>query len=417
MKILICAYACNPYLGSEAGVGWGWSLIAARSHEVWVITDEIHRGDIERYLAENPNRNLHFCYIRKTPFFRFTEAHFRLLPLLAWRAYFCWQHDAYQRGMRLHREIGFDLVHNLTYVGFRAPGEWYRSGIPFVWGPLGGLEQTNLRLAWALGFKCFFWFFCRNILNWRDKVFSLRVRRGMRAAAGGIISATSGIQREIRNYHGQESTVISEIGMELPEREDFVPFPRKPDEPLKLIWIGRMYPGKGFAFVLKALMQLPEEINWELQSFGDGECRRKWECLADRAGLGDRIHWMGNRPRAEVIQAQKSSHALLISSIYELSCTCAIEALAAGIPAIAPDICGFPESVPDGCGIRFPARNPKEFITGLRDGIVRLYRNEAERRALCCNAKVRVREFSWERKAELLKQVYSAKLRMKNCQQ
>ena len=126
---------------------------------------------------------------------------------------------------------------------------------------------------------------------------------------------------------------------------------------------------------------------------------------------------MGNRPRAEVIQAQKSSHALLISSIYELSCNCAIEALAAGIPAIAPDICGFPESVPDGCGIRFPARNPKEFITGLRDGIVRLYRNEAERRALCCNAKVRVREFSWERKAELLKQVYSAKLRMKNCQQ
>ena len=95
----------------------------------------------------------------------------------------------------------------------------------------------------------------------------------------------------------------------------------------------------------------------------------------------------------------------------------AIEALAAGIPAIAPDICGFPESVPDGCGIRFPARNPKEFITGLRDGIVRLYRNEAERRALCCNAKVRVREFSWERKAELLKQDYSAKLRMKNCQQ
>ncbi len=416
MKILICAYACNPFLGSEAGVGWGWSLIAARAHEVWVITDEKHRRDIELYLAENPNQNLHFCYIRKTPFFRFTEAHFRLMPLLAWRAYFCWQHNAYKRGMQLHREIGFELVHNLTYVGFRAPGEWYKSGIPFVWGPLGGLEQTNLHLARALGFKCFLWFFCRNILNWRDKVFCLRVRRGMRAAAGGIISATSGIQREILRYYNQKSTVISEIGMELPEMETFVPFPREPGAPLKLIWIGRMYPGKGFAFVLKALARLPKEINWELQAFGDGECRKKWERQADYAGLGDRIHWMGNCPRREVLRAQKSSHALLISSIYELSCTCAIEALSAGIPAIAPDICGFPESVPDGCGIRFPARNPDEYITGLRDGIVQLYRNEAKRRELCRNAKFCAMEFTWKRKAELLNQVYITKMKMNSCE-
>ena len=208
MKILICAYACNPFAGSEAGVGWGWSLIAARKHEVWVITDEIHRDDIERYFKGKPNQNLHFAYIKKTPFFSLTEAHFRLMPLLAWRAYFCWQKDAWQMGMRLHDEIRFDLVHNVTYVGFRAPGYWYRSNIPFVWGPLGGLEQTNLKLAWALGFKCFLWFFCRNVLNWRDKMFCLRAKYGMKAASGAIISATSGIQREIRKYYGKDSTVI-----------------------------------------------------------------------------------------------------------------------------------------------------------------------------------------------------------------
>ena len=199
--------------------------------------------------------------------------------------------------------------------------------------------------------------------------------------------------------------------MDIPENEDFSPVIRKLDEPLKLIWIGRMYPGKGFLFVLKALSKLPEEINWELQAFGDGECRKKWEHQTEQMGWSARIHWMGSRPRAEVMEAQRKSHCLLISSIYELSCTCAIEALAAGIPSIAPDICGFPESVPDGCGIRFPARDPEEFITGLRDGIIHLYRNESERQKFCRNAKERAKTFSWDSKAKILNRIYSEKLR------
>jgi hypothetical protein len=54
MKVLISAYACNPFRGSEEGVGWGWVTAIARSHDVCVLTADYHREDIEKALAEDP---------------------------------------------------------------------------------------------------------------------------------------------------------------------------------------------------------------------------------------------------------------------------------------------------------------------------------------------------------------------------
>lgn len=55
LKVLVAAYACNPRLGSEEGVGWGWVTAISRLHDLWVFTAEFHRGDIERALAASPD--------------------------------------------------------------------------------------------------------------------------------------------------------------------------------------------------------------------------------------------------------------------------------------------------------------------------------------------------------------------------
>lgn len=39
MKILVSAYACDPYRGSEPGVGWTAVCRMARSREVFLLTD------------------------------------------------------------------------------------------------------------------------------------------------------------------------------------------------------------------------------------------------------------------------------------------------------------------------------------------------------------------------------------------
>ena len=48
MKVLLMAYECSPYHGSEWGVGWGRLLQAARVAETHVITNARNYNDLLR---------------------------------------------------------------------------------------------------------------------------------------------------------------------------------------------------------------------------------------------------------------------------------------------------------------------------------------------------------------------------------
>ncbi|MBK8444254.1 MAG: hypothetical protein IPL35_12920 [Sphingobacteriales bacterium] len=64
-RILVSAYAINPYKGSEDGMGWNFVLQIARFHKVFAITRENNRIHIEKYQQENPNddyQNIQFLY-------------------------------------------------------------------------------------------------------------------------------------------------------------------------------------------------------------------------------------------------------------------------------------------------------------------------------------------------------------------
>ena len=40
LKIFVSAYACEPGMGSEIGVGWHWVLEMSKYFELWVLTRE-----------------------------------------------------------------------------------------------------------------------------------------------------------------------------------------------------------------------------------------------------------------------------------------------------------------------------------------------------------------------------------------
>ncbi len=39
-RILLSAYACEPGLGSEAGIGWNWTRQVSQRYDTWLITRE-----------------------------------------------------------------------------------------------------------------------------------------------------------------------------------------------------------------------------------------------------------------------------------------------------------------------------------------------------------------------------------------
>ena len=56
MKILLSCYDVRPYRGSEASVGWNFSLSLAKKHEVVVIANLFCKEDIDKYFEVIPGK-------------------------------------------------------------------------------------------------------------------------------------------------------------------------------------------------------------------------------------------------------------------------------------------------------------------------------------------------------------------------
>jgi glycosyltransferase involved in cell wall biosynthesis len=402
LKVAVVAYACNPRLGSESGVGWGWVNAIARYHDLWVITGKENRGDIEAELERRPElkEHLHFEYVHRVryrrlenfgkPFYLHTYKH-RWLPA------------AYERARELHARIKFDVAHQMTYIGFRFPGEIWKLDIPFVWGPIGGLEQTNWRLLPALGWKGAAYYAARNLLNDFDRRMRRPPRTAMKRASGSVIAATSGIANEIQRFYGESSVVIPEVG--LPPLAKQAPSRRTSGMPLQLIWSGNHLPGKALPLLLRALSRLDPSHDWRLTVLGSGPCTRAWQRLSNRLGIGNRVRWTDQISRNKALEITQASHALVISSVYDLTSTVLVEALANGLPVICPDHCGFRDAIDESCGIKVPATSPSGLIKGLSRAVASLF-EEPTRYSLALGAIRRSKRYAWEEKGAAVNAIY-----------
>jgi glycosyltransferase involved in cell wall biosynthesis len=413
LKVLVSAYACNPYKGSEEGVGWGWIKAIAAYHDLHVLTAAYHQADVEQALAENadlarcvrfhfvPHR---FWHYRPTPLWRRIEGSC-LKPIMN-RAYRFWQKDAYRLGRQLHEKVGFDLVHQLTYVGFRFPGHLWKLNVPFVWGPIGGMENTPWRLLPMMGMRGCILFAGRNIINSLHKRFLQAPKKAFQKAAGigAVIAATSGIQREIKKWYGVKSQVICEVGPP-PEVATDVTI-RRPGEPLRIAWSGIHEPRKSLPLLLGALAQLPPKVDWRLDILGRGSCTSRWQMLSRHLGLDDRCLWHGWLHRDEGVALLRQSHVFVITSIQDLTSTVLLEALSQGVPVVCLDHCGFRDVLTGNCGIKVPVTHRELIEMGLAEAITSLGVDETLRMKLAEGALARITDFSWGEKAQTVSGIY-----------
>ena len=138
MKVLISAYACEPNQGSEPGVGWNWSLQAAKNgHQIHVITRTNNKKTIEN---ENLNNfDITFHYVDYSNFICKMKKKFGNYGTIIY--YYFWQLLVYQKAKKLDSKYKFELLHHITFVT-----DWMPSGLsllktPFLWGPIGGYSH------------------------------------------------------------------------------------------------------------------------------------------------------------------------------------------------------------------------------------------------------------------------------------
>lgn len=414
-RILAIAYACNPYKGSEHGVGWGWVKMISELHDVHVIAADFERDDVERWLNDNsgyrekmtfsyPKHKI-WHYNKNSKFWVWIEhSPFKIIMNGAYRL---WQADAYCLSKKLHAATRFDLCHLITYVGFRFPGRFYKLDCPFVWGPVGALENTPKHFLPLLGRYGAVYYSFRNLINNFDKRFLKHPRKSFKKAAqtGTIISATSGIKKEIKKWYGEDSEVICEIGTIGANDTDRLVV-RDDGDPLHICWSGTHTPGKALQLLLAALARLPSSLNWSLNILGEGPCSKKWKKTAVDLKIAANCCFLGNVPRSEALAVMRSSHLFVITSLKDLTSTVLLEALSLGKPVIAPDHCGFSDVITETCGVKISIDNVDAFVAQLSKEIEGMYTNESDRIKMAAGAVRRSSDFNWVVKAEHLNQLY-----------
>jgi glycogen synthase len=166
--------------------------------------------------------------------------------------------------------------------------------------------------------------------------------------------------------------------------------------------VGRLVPQKGFDTLLEAFVADGLK-RWTLLFAGDGIDRHKLEARARELGLAARVRFLGSVDRSQLAELLRGAHAFAFPSRGEGFGIALLEAMAAGVPAVATTAGGVPEFARDGeNALLVPPDNP----AALAQALERLTTDLQLRERIVLGGKKTAAEFAWTVIASRYEQVY-----------
>jgi glycosyltransferase involved in cell wall biosynthesis len=180
-----------------------------------------------------------------------------------------------------------------------------------------------------------------------------------------------GMAQAMRLSHPSQwdKLLVVRCGVEL----DKLPVPEPRTEPakegpLRIICVGRLAPEKGQLGLVEAFaLARKRGLNAELVLVGDGPDRGAVMSRVVAAGVGPHVKLFGRQPEARALEETSRSDVLVLASFMEGLPVVLMEAMAMGVPVIAPDVAGIPELVENGqTGMLFTAGNWNQLAERMR---------------------------------------------------
>jgi glycosyltransferase involved in cell wall biosynthesis len=359
LRVLVSAYACEPGRGSEPGTGWTWACAAAERHEVWLLTRSNVAPRVQAALERAPRPRLHPVYLDLPPWVQRWK---RGQLGIHWY-YPLWQLAAFRLGRELHRRVGFDLVHHVTFASDWMPVGVAYLGVPLIWGPVGGATATPWRLWRWLGW--------RGCLTEAQRELATRLARRLFARpvarrAALVVAQNHDVATAFRN--ASRLVVESHVAIQVAEEAAAAAATgrRAVDGRRRAVYVARLLAWKGIRLAVAALAR-PEAAGWTLDVYGVGPEAGSARRLARRLGVADRVTFKGHRDRQEVLAALSSADALLFPSMHDAGGWAVAEALSLGCPVICLDRGGPAVVVGAGEGVKVPVTG--DVVGGLARGL------------------------------------------------
>lgn len=263
--------------------------------------------------------------------------------------------DIFPRNTIVRDIVAFkpDLIisHNLTGLGFGTPNAVAKhSGSAWfhvlhdvqLFEPSGSLSDEARVTLWQKGWS--------------------KLRRRFFGDPDLILSPTVWLAAE-HERRGWFNNVLKEILPNPGLPQDFVL--RHPHRPIKILFLGGLSEAKGYPLVKRLAKSLGSDF--EMHVAGN-----------DKSEQIQGITFHGRLTPEKVLEKMGEADLLLVPSrIAENQPTVILEAAAAGLPVVASDIGGIPETL-DGAGILCPPRDVEAWKSAiLRFGDPRFYQDQA----------------------------------------
>ena len=406
MKILINAYACSPRMGSEPGMAWNWVINLAKFCELYIITEGEFREKIEAVAPTlEQGKNMHFYYNPVTEEIRkmcWNQGDWRF-----YKFYREWQWKMYLMAKEICASEHIDVLHQLNMIGFREPGYLWKlskeNGVPFVWGPIGGLKQFPLAYLQGAGLKMKLFNRLKNFLNVWQLKHEKRVDEALKTARL-LVSSIPDSYRAIKKHKGLESVVIPETGCFLSED---IPTDRFDEKELHVMWVGKFDFRKQLPLALRAIA-IANNPNIVLDIYGGGSDEQiaSAKSVADALGITEKVVWHGNQPNDVVMNAMRKAQVFFFTSVSEDTSTVVLEAVSNRLPVLCFDACGMAAVIDDKVGRKVALSNPAQSATDFAKQLDDLEHDRNLLKQLSENCKQRQTELSWEEKAKTMVEWY-----------
>lgn len=352
-RILAFAYALEPGQGSEAGAGWTYARMLAGLGQTWVLTRAVPpEADAAGWPAELAADRGYDPWLAGLP----EEGRLRLVHVpipwwdrfwwerRPWRPrftrlqrieYLLWLWLALRTARRLMRRQQFDAAWHLTWANAWMGSTLPLTGLPFVYGPVGGGIAPPWRLVAGLGARAFVSEVARELLKAGFRYLSPLVRLAWQRATLILVQNPETRDWLPAPYRKRAIVFSNAVTTDVQRRE-----PRAARSPYTALFVGRLVAWKGSSLAIRAIAKLPD---WRLIVVGNGPEGARLRRLVRDLGLDARVEFLGHVPRPQVLEIMRDrADLLLFPSLHDDAGLVVAEAIATGLPVVCLDRGGPP---------------------------------------------------------------------------
>ena len=389
LKIFVSAYACEPDLGSEIGVGWYWVLEMSKYFDLWVLTRKSNQSSIECWIENNSNyKNINFLYFDLPYYFRFWKRKRRGV-----RTYYnIWQWATNRIVKKTMQENDIDIFHHLTYGNVLWTVSRYGQKQFFIWGPVGGAETIPSYFSKHYNLK-------GRVIEWVRKVvikslkynpwFNTRCKN-----ANLILCKTEILKNIISDKYRNKAILFTDVAV--------APFKTRISslkthgEKIKYIIVGNLDPWRGFDVLIEAFyLATKVNPNIYLQIIGQGSDWDRLQDLIESKHLNGKIDMLGKVSMEVYYEKMRESDVVINTSLKEGAVTTSFDSMAMGIPLICIDTTGYTRYFTNDYALIIPRKKRDALILSLKEAILKLTDKET-RTQMGLHSQEVGKQFTWD---------------------